>query len=79
MKDETRFQRILETAVDSMISIDEKGVIELFNPASEKEFGYSPEEVLGKNIKILMPSPYTEKHNIYLENYMRTGNAKIIG
>ncbi len=79
MKDETRFRRILETAIDPMISINEKGMVELFNPAAEKEFGYSPDEVIGENIKMLMPSPYTDEHDIYLENYMKTGKAKIIG
>lgn len=79
LRGESKYRRILETAIDPMISINEKGLVQLFNPAAEKEFGYSSVEVIGKNIKMLMPSPYTEEHDTYLENYMRTGKAKIIG
>ena len=76
---EKKLRRILETEVDSVISIDEKGVILLCNPAAEKEFGYSSEEMMGQNIKMLMASPYKEEHDGYLVNYMRTGKKQIIG
>jgi two-component system, LuxR family, sensor kinase FixL len=78
-KSENKFRRILETAIDPVISIDEKGIILLCNPAAEQEFGYSAVEMVGKNIKMLMPSPYREEHDTYLANYMETGKAQIIG
>ncbi|MFT4580004.1 MAG: two-component system sensor kinase FixL [Nitrospinales bacterium] len=78
-KSENKFRRILETAIDPVISIDEKGIVLLCNPAAEQEFGYSSAEMVGQNIKMLMPSPYKEEHDGYLANYMRTGKAQIIG
>ena len=79
LKSEKKVRRILETAIDPIISIDEKGIILLCNPAAENEFGYSTVEMMGKNIKMLMPSPYKEEHDTYLSNYMKTGIAQIIG
>jgi two-component system, LuxR family, sensor kinase FixL len=78
-KSENKFRRILETAIDPVISIDEKGIVLLCNPAAENEFGYSSVEMVGQNIKMLMPSPYREEHDTYLANYMKTGKAQIIG
>ena len=70
---------ILETAVDAIISIESNGNIRDFNPAAEKMFGYQKDEVLGKNIKLLMPEPYQSEHDNYLKNYLTTGVKKIIG
>jgi len=74
-----RLRAILATAVEGIITIDERGIIESFNPAAEKIFGCSASEVLGKNVKVLMPSPYREEHNGYLANYTRGGHPRIIG
>ncbi|MEZ6047148.1 MAG: PAS domain S-box protein [Planctomycetaceae bacterium] len=68
-----------ETAVDAIILINNRGIVAEFNPAAERMFGYSAEEVLGKNIKMLMPSPHQENHDGYLANYMKTREKKIIG
>ncbi|QHJ10260.1 Sensor protein FixL [Paraglaciecola mesophila] len=70
---------LLDAAVDAMIIIDHKGAIELFNTAAQRMFGYSIEEVIGQNVKILMPAPYQEEHDTYLNNYIKTNEAKIIG
>ena len=70
---------ILDNVVDAIITITSKGIIHAFNPAAERLFGYSPSEVLGKNIKMLMPSPYREEHDHYLERYLSTGQQNIIG
>jgi len=74
-----RTRSILDTAVDGFISIDERGRIEAVNPAAEAMFGYTEEELLGQNVKVLMPEPYQSEHDRYLERYLETGRKKIIG
>lgn len=64
---------------EAIIVIDEKGLIESFSPAAERLFGYAAAEVTGRNISMLMPSPYREQHDGYLERYGRTGERRIIG
>lgn len=70
---------IVQTVLDGLITIDETGIIKTFNPAAVKIFGYQPHEVIGQNVKILMPEPYNSEHDGYLHNYMTTGEAKVIG
>lgn len=70
---------VIEYAVDGLITIDENGLIESFNPACEEIFGYKAENVMGQNIKILMPEPYHGEHDRYLNNYHDTGEKQIIG
>lgn len=70
---------LFDAAVDGIITIDDRGLIQSFNHASEILFGYSREEVLGKNIKMLMPSPFKDAHDQYLKNYLTTNKAQIIG
>ena len=72
-------QSILDTVPDAMIVIDERGVMQSFSAAAERLFGYGPEEVIGKNIKMMMPSPYRENHDGYLARYLHTGERRIIG
>jgi two-component system sensor kinase FixL len=79
MAREAHLQSILDTVPDAMIVIDEKGVIQSFSSAAERLFGYSAGEVIGKNVKMMMPSPYRENHDGYLERYLRTGERRIIG
>ncbi|MGD8783466.1 MAG: PAS domain S-box protein, partial [Thioalkalispiraceae bacterium] len=75
----TAFSAFMKSAVDAVILIDAQGVIQLFNPAAEKMFGYTANEVIGQNVKVLMPAPYREEHDNYLHNYHDTGEGKIIG
>ncbi|MEL6588527.1 MAG: PAS domain S-box protein [Bacteroidota bacterium] len=74
-----RLSSIIETAVDGIITISTEGIIETINPAAARLFGYTPEEVIGRNINILMPAPYHEQHDRYIQNYRSTGERKIIG
>ncbi|MQG67945.1 MAG: PAS domain S-box protein, partial [SAR202 cluster bacterium] len=74
-----RIRLILGTADDGIIAIDERGIIESFNPAAETIFGHSPEDVLGKNVKMLMPPPHSDQHDDYIASYLRSGDAKVIG
>lgn len=76
---EARMRAIFETAVDAIVTIDEHGIIERFNPAAERIFGYREAQVAGKNVSMLMPSPYREMHDGYLSRYLQTGEKKIIG
>ncbi|MCH8207729.1 MAG: PAS domain S-box protein [Nitrospinae bacterium] len=78
-KKEGRITSIIEATVDPMIVIDERGIMETFNRAAEKTFGYSRSEVIGQNVKMLMPDPYHSEHDGYIKNYLNTGQAKIIG
>jgi two-component system sensor kinase FixL len=76
---EARFRSILATVPEAIITIDERGLIESFSPAAARLFGYAPDEVIGKNINILMPSPYREEHDGYLARYRATKEKRIIG
>jgi len=72
-------QAIYDTSLDAIIVIDQKGSMRSYNKIAEKLFQYSPEEVLGQNIKMLMPPYFAEQHDGYLERYLRTGERRIIG
>jgi diguanylate cyclase (GGDEF)-like protein/PAS domain S-box-containing protein len=76
---EGRLRAILEAAVEGIITIDERGLILSCNAAAMSMFDYSQEEVVGKNVKMLMPSPYREEHDVYLDQYRKTGIKNIIG
>ncbi len=70
---------ILDTVVDGIITIDERGIVESLNPATERIFGFSASEVIGNNVNMLMPSPYRQEHDDYLRHYRATGEKRIIG
>jgi PAS domain S-box-containing protein len=70
---------VVETAVDGVILIDADGKVLMFNPACEKLFKYDAKEVIGQNVKMLMPRRYRDEHDSYLGNFRRTGERKIIG
>ena len=76
---EERLRAILQTAVEGIITIDERGIVESMNPAAEKTFGFKAVEIVGKNVSVLMPSPYRQEHDGYLANYLSSGQARIIG
>jgi PAS domain S-box-containing protein len=74
-----QIRAVVDNAVDAIITINLHGSILSFNPGTTAIFGHSPEDAIGRNVKFLMPPPYREEHDGYLESYQRTGNAKIIG
>lgn len=76
---EARYRSIVETTVDAIITINDRGLIRTFNNAAVKLFQYKASEVIGKNVKILMPEPYKSEHDDYIHNYLSTGHRKIIG
>ena len=74
-----RALRAIETTVDGVITINDRGRIETFNPAAERIFGYAAAEVVGQNVRVLMPEPYHGEHDGYLQAYRETGRRRIIG
>ncbi len=78
-KNESHLKAVLESVIDGIITIDEKGKVNTFNPGAENIFGYSASEIIGQNIRNLMPEPDRGAHDSYMKNYLQTGHAKIIG
>ncbi|MCL2429992.1 MAG: PAS domain S-box protein, partial [Alphaproteobacteria bacterium] len=76
---EAHLQSILDTMPEAMVVIDERGIMQSFSTAAERLFGYQASEVLGRNVKMLMPAPYRDSHDAYLGRYLRTGEKRIIG
>jgi two-component system, LuxR family, sensor kinase FixL len=76
---DARLRAILDTAVEGIIIIDTHGIVQLFNRAAERIFGYTADEVVGRSVNQLMPQPDRSSHDHYLQNYVRTGKGKIIG
>lgn len=76
---EAHLQSILDTVPDAMVVIDERGVMQSFSQTAQRLFGWTPDEVIGRNVSMLMPSPYREEHDSYLERYLTTGERRIIG
>jgi two-component system, LuxR family, sensor kinase FixL len=70
---------ILETVPDAMVVIDSRGVVQSFSRAAERLFGYRSMDICGQNVKMLMPSPYRDQHDGYLDRYLTTGERRIIG
>jgi two-component system, LuxR family, sensor kinase FixL len=72
-------QAVLDTAVDAIVTIDSRGAVQSINSAGERMFGYEAREVVGRNVRMLMPAPEAARHDEYIAQYFRTGRAKIIG
>ncbi|CAN7367527.1 PAS domain S-box protein [Phenylobacterium sp. LjRoot219] len=76
---EAHLQSILDTVPDAMVVIDDKGVMRSFSAAAERLFGWTAAEAVGRNVAMLMPSPYREQHDSYIDRYKRTGERRIVG
>jgi PAS domain S-box-containing protein len=76
---DAKWRAIVDTAVDGIVLIDARGAIEAFNPGAERMFGYTEQELLGQNVRLLMPEPYRGEHDGYMHRYLETGRPKIIG
>lgn len=74
-----QLEAVLETAVDAIVIVDERGIVQTFNRAAESMFGYERAQVIGRNVSILMPAPFRQEHDSYISEYLQTGRAKIIG
>jgi two-component system sensor kinase FixL len=76
---EERWRSLIDSAVDGIVVIDRRGIIEVFNRSAERMFGYGESEILGQSVNLLMPSPYRDEHDGYIANYLNTGRKRIIG
>ena len=76
---EAHLRSILDTVLDATIVSDQEGTIVSFNAAAERQFGYAEDEVVGQNLRMLMPQPYRKEHDGYLHRYLTTGEKRIIG
>ena len=74
-----RLKSVIDTAIDGIITIDKDGIVESMNPAAAELFGYEIEEVIGNNVRMLMPNPHREQHDGYIQKYRKTRKPKIIG
>lgn len=79
MEEQRLLNAIIDTAIDGIITIDYRGIVETINPAALKLFGYEASEVIGRNISVLMPEPYRSAHDGYMQRYQTTGEKRIIG
>lgn len=78
-ENQARMEAVQNSAMLGIVTIDAQGIVETTNPAAANMFGYAPEEIVGRNVTMLMPSPYRENHDGYMANYKRTGERKILG
>jgi len=76
---EAHLQSILDTVLDATVVIDTSGIMLSFNASAVRQFGYTPEEAIGQNVSMLMPAPYRDQHDGYLDRYLTTGEKRIIG
>ena len=76
---ESRMGAVVDHALDAIITIDERGIIQSFNPGAERIFRYAPDEVIGRSVNLLMPEPYRGQHDAYIGNFLETGVPRIIG
>jgi two-component system sensor kinase FixL len=76
---DSHLQSIVDTVLDAMVVIDSAGIMHSFNASAVRQFGYSPAEAIGQNVSMLMPGPYREQHDGYLDRYLTTGEKRIIG
>lgn len=79
IRSENHLRGVMNNALDGIITINQKGIIQSLNKATERLFGYSRDELLGKNISLLAAQPYRDAHDSYLSNYLKTGEKKVIG
>jgi PAS domain S-box-containing protein len=79
VRSEQRIRSIVENVVDAIITINSRGIVQTFNPAAERIFGYTADEMIGKNVNIIMPQPHRSLHDEYVQKYLETGENEIIG
>ncbi|MFA6411498.1 MAG: PAS domain S-box protein [Syntrophales bacterium] len=74
-----RMKSVIDTIVEGVVAIDENGIVDLFNPAAERIFGYEAAEIIGQKVNLLMPEPYRTRHDECLRHYLQTGERRVIG
>src|SRR5690348_14069734 len=73
------FRTLISAAVDGIVVIDQEAKISVYSASAQRLFGYAPREVMGRNVSMLMPSPYRDEHDQYVRNHLDTGCKRIIG